>query len=112
MLDVDRVELAVDWIGTWLHNYGCFDTWEPPAEWEPNSALTDLDTDRYLGRVDTLRGALTVPDGTPLTPETMWAALTIQGANNIEAILVAVDQLRPLLERSWWYCGEIYCGEV
>ncbi len=24
VLDVDRVELAVDWIGTWLHNYGCF----------------------------------------------------------------------------------------
>ncbi len=112
VLDVDRVELAVDWIGTWLHNYGCFDTWGPAVDREPDDALTVSDAARYLNRVGAIRDALTVPDGTPVTPENMREALTIRGANDIETILVAVDQFRPLLERSWWYCGEIYCGEV
>lgn len=111
VLDVDRVELAVDWIGTWLHNYGYFDTWGPPIDWKPDDALTVSNSARHLNRVEAIRDALTVPDGTPPTPETMPVALTIQGANNIETILVAVDQLRPLFEQSWWYCGEIYCGE-
>ena len=80
--------------------------------WEPDDALTVSDAARYLNRVGAIRDALTVPDGTPVTPENMREALTLQGANDIEAILVAVDALRPLLERSWWCCGEIGCGEV
>lgn len=112
VLDVNRVELAVDWIGDWLHGYGYFVDWGPPVEWNSDDALTDSDAARYLVRVQTLRGALTVPDGTPETPNAMRNVLTLQGANDIEKILVAVDSLRPLLEQSWWYCGEIGCGEV
>lgn len=111
-LDVDRMEFAADWIGSWLHNYGYFEDWEPPLNWTAEEAMRLLDSVRYLGRAETLRGALAVPKDTPETPESMKAALTIQGANDIEAILVAVDALRPFLERSWWYCGEIGCGEV
>lgn len=111
-LDVNRVELAMDWIGTWLHGYGYFENWGPPLEWPPDGALRLSDGSRYLGRVDALRGALTPPEGTPETPETVRALLTLQGANDVEAILVAADSLRPLLEKSWWYSGEIFCGEV
>lgn len=112
ILDVNRVELATDWIGTWLHNYGYFADWDAPAIWTAEGALRLSDAARYLERIAEIRNALTAPDGTPETPKDMRAALTIQGANDIEAILVAVDALRPLLERSWWCCGEIGCGEV
>lgn len=111
-LDVNRVELAADWIGTWLHGYGYFVDWDPPLEWPTEDAMRRFDGTRYLGRVEALRGALTPPDGTPETPETVRALLTLQGANDVETILVAVDSLRPLLERSWWYSGELFCGEV
>lgn len=111
-LDVNRVELATDWIGTWMHGYGYFESWGPALEWPPDGALRLFDGERYLGRVEALRGALTPPEGTPDTPETMRALLTLQGANDLETILVAVDSLRPLLERSWWYSDEIFCGEV
>ncbi len=112
VLDVNRVELATDWIGTWLHNYGYFADWDAPAIWTAEGALRLSDAARYLERIAEIRNALTAPDGTPETPKDMRAALTLQGANDIEAILVAVDALRPLLERSWWCCGEIGCGEV
>lgn len=112
VLDVNRVELATDWIGTWLHNYGYFADWDAPAIWTAEGALRLSDAARYLERIAEIQNALTAPDGTPETPKDMRAALTLQGANDIEAILVAVDALRPLLERSWWCCGEIGCGEV
>lgn len=111
-LDVNRVELAADWIGTWLHGYGYFESWAPRLEWTPGGAMRLPDGGRYLGRVEALRGALTPPEGTPETPEAMREVLTLQGANDVETILVAADSLRPLLEKSWWYSGELFCGEV
>lgn len=112
-LDVNRVELATDFIGAWLHSqYGYIADWGPRLEWADEEAMRLFDGERYLGRAEALRGALTPPEGTPDTPETMRALLTLQGANDLETILVAVDSLRPLLEKSWWYSGELFCGEV
>lgn len=111
-LDVNRVELAADFVGGWLHEQGHFASWDPPVYWDPDGAFQASNAGRYLGRVESIREALAVPEGTPEAPKDMETALTLDGANGIEAILVAVDALRPLLERSPWGSGEIYCGEA
>ena len=65
----------------------------------------------YLGCLGTLRGVLTLPDGTPETPETM-KNLTYTTANNIEKILLAVDEAINRSIAFLYYSGEIYSGEV
>ena len=82
--------------------------WGP---WTAAEAPRAGDAERYLRNVEALRSVLPLQDGTPETPEGM-DGFTFGRANDIEKILVAVDAVRPALDRSaWFYAGEIYAGE-
>lgn len=112
--DVNRVLFAMEQINGWLSDLGYDRTvyqTDPQESYEPVDTMRLMDVKRYLQNVEALRSALTVPEGTPEPLAEPKDVLTIQGANDIERILAAVDHLRPLLEQSWWYSGEIYCGE-
>ena len=66
---------------------------------------------RYLEDVQALRDVQIVFPTTPEVPADM-DGLTYTEANNIEQILKDVDQIISMMLLSFWYSGEIFCGEV
>lgn len=101
-------------------------TWEPitvtaKTDWAetPPVLPTPQQLTAYLSAVDTVTAAITVQRALPGS----MVDLTITGANEIEKALQAEYSAglafeaakKDLIERtalSWFYCGEIYCGEV
>ena len=111
--DMNRVEAAMAHIAAWLLAYGYLAGYAPPGRgpWTAEEAPRAGDAERYLRNVEALRSVLPLQEGTPETPEGM-DGFTFGRANDIEKILVAVDAVRPVLDRSaWFYAGEIYAGE-
>lgn len=107
--DLERVNLAMEWLVTWLRDYGYLPVCEPDTrEWTDRDVF-DLPTETRLVRNTAgLRAVLPLEGDVPETPETVR---DIGPANDVETILVAVDAVRPLIDASPWYCGEISCGE-
>ena len=64
-----------------------------------------------LDDVRRIREALDMSPETPAVPETA-RKLTWDKANDIEQILLDVENTISRLKLSWFYSGEIYCGEV
>lgn len=113
-LDLNRVTAAMEHIAGWLERYGYLTDYqsEPHGPWADGDAMTKPQGTRYLTNVESLRTVLPVPESTPETPRSM-ERLTVPAANDIEKILVAIDGLRPMLDRaSWFPCGTINCGGV
>lgn len=113
-LDMARVTAAMAFIDGWMASYGQATGYEDarPGVWGPQDGATERQGSRYIRNVEALRDAYSAPEGTPETPEALFGpAFGVGEANAIEAILVAMDGLRPLLERSWFQSGEIVCGE-
>lgn len=104
--DLNRVEGAVDYISSWADP-------PPPGHipWTQPQNLTQTPGTRYLQEVQRVGELFPLPEDTPLLPASM-RKLDTAGANAIEKVLVAADSVRPNLEKSTWYCGEIFCGEV
>lgn len=117
-LDYNRVNTAMEHIHGWLTEKGYLTRGYVPEDrtWSEADAMTLSDGPPYLKNVAVLRGALDLLE--VLAPETPPTPLTmrfpkVETANNIEAILVAVDALRPVLEGAFaWPCGMINCGGV
>lgn len=90
---------------------------EPPSE--PPDPYVWCDTDapaapqmaRYLANITGLREALSLPERTPMVPETM-AGLTYRRANDIERILEIVDKMLSNSLALVFCAGDLYCGEV
>lgn len=92
------------------------------VSWTEEDIPTQADLETYLQNVVTIRGLLEVASGTPELPASM-AGLTVDGANAIEAALLAADAARGAMEAlmkdminrtaaAWHFSGEIYAGEV
>ena len=64
----------------------------------------------YLDNVRALRSAITVLPSTPRVPPNI--SFNWDGANNIEQILLDIEQLLINMQTAWYYCGELYAGEV
>lgn len=73
--------------------------------------LLDTEGEIYLQNVEIIRSALPVFDDTPPTPSTM-NNLTFQKANDIEKILYDVSVAIQNMIDAYFFCGELYCGEV
>ena len=65
----------------------------------------------YRQNIATLRRQIAVMRSTPETPDTIRQLNYIR-ANNIEQILVDLDRLLTNIEKSWYFSGELYAGEV
>ena len=113
--DLNRVTAAMEFINEWMAYYGQATGYEDarPGTWLPQDGVTVRQGETYIRNVAALRGSYNAPEGTPETPEELFGEhFKVPEANAIEAILVAMDSLRPLLERSWFQSGEIVCGEA
>ena len=112
--DLNRVTAAMEFINEWMAYYGQATGYEDarPGTWLPQDGVTVRQGETYMRDVAALRGSYNAPEGTPETPGELFGEhFKVPEANAIEAILVAMDSLRPLLERSWFQSGEIVCGE-
>lgn len=107
--DLNRVGVATGYVADWLTQAGYIAEVTPKTDWTEADAPTVTPMETYLHDVEQVRRAF--PISLPPTPETM-RHLGYQSANDIETILVATDAIRPLLEVSPWYFGEIMAGEI
>ena len=109
--DLNRVGTAMAYLRDRFNDNGYDLDISPKTDWREVDAPTESGMTLYLSCLGTLRGALSMPYGTPETPATM-KGLTYTTANNIEKILETVDQMLTLAINAVWYSGEIYSGEV
>lgn len=89
------------------------------TDWTTGDIPTPEQLTVYLQNVNDVSAAITITRHLPSGMDN----LTVQGANEIERVLEAEYAAgltfeaakKSLIERaalSWFYCGEIYCGEV
>ena len=110
--DMNRVESAVGEVARQLRSLG----YDVPnlflkTDWNVRSVPTREDFDRYFGNVETLRGVLPLPEGTPKTPTTE-SRLNYIAANDLEKIIEAVDLMVQKLVSARYYAGDIFAGEI
>ena len=82
-----------------------------PYTWYESDVPTASLLARYRANVAAVRAVLRLPEGTPETPETIRQLNYIR-ANNIEQILMDLDRLITNIQKSWYFSGELYAGEV
>lgn len=110
--DLNRVNTAMKYIDSWLKSAGYVAGYiKQGIAWAKEDIPTVEQMRRYLDNVEALRTAL-AGDAKLLELPSSIDLLTYTGANRIEKALVLTDKLRPLLARSAFMSGEIFCGEV
>lgn len=109
--DLNRVGEAMDWLADQLFALGYQCLVSPKTDWTKYDIPLALQMDHYLEDLRTIRGTLTLPDGTPNAPDTM-NGLTYTGANNIETILSVTNALMEWMVSIFYYTGDLYAGEV
>lgn len=109
--DLNRVGAAMEYLEGRLTGLGIAVSISPKLDWAMPDIPTPEQMENYLADVGELRGALTVPDGTPPVPEDM-EKLTYTEANDIEEILEITDELITNTTQAWFYSNDLYAGEV
>lgn len=107
--DRNRVGVATGYVAGWLTAAGYLAEVTPKTDWTDADAPTVTPMETYLHDIEQVRQSFKI--SLPPTPKTM-KKLGYQSANDIETILVATDAIRPLLEVSPMYFGEVMAGEV
>ena len=109
--DLNRVQEAMEYLAGVIASYGYAVSLQVTPTWSDSDIPTEAQMTAYLSNLAALRGVLAVLPTTPATPESM-ELLTYVEANSIEQILVDINQLLENMAASWFYSGEVYCGEV
>lgn len=109
--DLNRVGNAVNYIKGRFQECGYSVVANPKIDWTESDIPREADMAQYLANVAEIRGVIAVLPTTPPLPDDM-AGLNYQEANNIEQILLDVDSLITRMMAAWFYCGDLYCGEV
>ena len=80
-----------------------------PYTWYESDVPTASQMAQYRGNVAAVRAVLQLREETPELPSTM-EQLTTAGANNIEAVLLAVDLILNHIPAAVRHCGVTVCG--
>lgn len=110
--DLNRVGFAVEYLAGRLKDSGVSVTVSPVLTWTDADWATPTTMKGYLADVQTMRGALKLASTTPEVPEDM-ERLTYTEANEIEAILLALDtHIKQMLMTvdAGWAIGLAYTG--
>lgn len=127
--DLNRVTAAMEYLTDLLRGYGYNVDYQPVSithtdgttdtTWQETDEPTYYNLERYRLNVAAVRAVLSMLPTTPDTPARIVASsvgatdgLTWSGANDIERILLDVEDSIKRMEQTWFYSGEIYCGEV
>jgi hypothetical protein len=111
--DLNRVGAALNYLRDRLTDAGYLLGIEFNAvtNWTSAQIPTAAQFTAYIKAVETIRSALTQKATTPRTPNDT-GSLDIQGANDIESILLDIEDLINKMIAARNFCGELYCGEV
>lgn len=109
--DLNRVGAAVQYVAERFTAQGYTVAVSPKTDWLASDIPTASELETYRQNIASLRGLIAVMKSTPETPETM-RFLDYLKANDIERILLAVEDTLRRLEKTFWYSGEIYSGEL
>ena len=111
--DLNRVGTALNYVRDRLTAAGYLGGNEFTAKtnWQIGQIPTAEQFSYYLKAVETIRAAMSRYQTTPPTPEDT-GSLDIEGANNIEKILIDVDELITNMLAVRNYCGELCSGEI
>lgn len=106
--DYNRVQDAAAYLWDLLTAAGYAVEIVPMPTWTRADIPTPEQLSDYLANVRRLRDVLAVEVTLPGT----MARLTWQGANAIEEALRQVETLLDSMAQSWFYSGDLFCGEV
>ena len=109
--DLNRVGTAVEYVAGRFQALGYDCPVSVKKDWSESDTPTVGQMEVYRQNIATLRRQIEVMQSTPETPETIRQLNYIR-ANNIEQILVDLDRLVTNIEKSWYFSGELYAGEV
>ena len=109
--DLNRVGAAMQYIAARLNDVGYDVRINPKTDWFSANWPTPQNMEQYLANLSELRRQFEQAKYTPSVPADM-VGLTWQEANAIEQMLMDIDFLLTNINKSWFYPGEIYSGEV
>jgi hypothetical protein len=109
--DLNRVGEAVRYLAERFTDCGYAVTVNPKTDWTEDNVPTRKQLETYRRNIAELRRQIAVMQSTPETPATIRQLDYIR-ANNIEQILVDLDRLLTNIEKTWYFSGELYAGEV
>lgn len=81
------------------------------TDWTEADIPTTAEFTAYLNAVETVRAAMAQYQTTPKTPADT-GSLDIQGANDIEKILIDIDELITKMQAARFFGGDLYGGEI
>ena len=109
--DLNRVNTAMEYIQGWIEKAGYANSYvDQGITWTIDDIQTQEQMQKYLNNVDVIGRVFPIKNPPDLPSSIVF--LTFIGANSIEKVLVQTDKIKPLLDRSPFISGEIYCGEV
>lgn len=109
--DLNRVGAAVEYIAERFNSMGYIVEVSPRTDWQESDLPTETELVAYLADVSVLRAVSAVMQSTPEVPESMKFLDYIK-ANDIEKILSDIDTLISNIQKSWYFAGELFSGEV
>ena len=109
--DLNRVGAAVEYVAGRFQALGYDCPVRVKKDWSESDTTTAGQMETYRQNIVTLRRQIAVLRTTPETPETIRQLNYIR-ANNIEQILMDLDQLITNIQKSWYFSGELFAGEV
>lgn len=110
--DINRVGAAVEYISRFFNASGYMIEVIPATNWNVTEIPIKADMDAYLYYVEVLqRRTIPLLPTTPELPGDM-DKLTYTEANNIEQILKDLYFLITNMAQTWFYSGDVYCGEI
>lgn len=109
--DLNRVGEALLYLAGLLNARGYTVTVSPKTDWTVADNPTATAMAHYLAQVSAIRDVIPLLPTTPAVPADL-EGMTYMDANDIERILTDLDTLLANMAQAWFYCGEVYCGEV
>ena len=108
--DLNRVGSACDYVYNLLLSNG-YDTpgYETPkTDWTDGDIPTIEQLETYIGNVAALKARLSMMQEMPAN----MRFLSYEGANQIERMLVAANDILEKMAQSFVYCGQTFCGQI
>lgn len=105
--DLNRVEIAVEYIAKLLSEAGYPVTVETKTNWSKTDYPTENEMQRFLYNIQLLQNRF-FASLTAMPASMKW--ISHAEANNIERILLDLDEMRRKMIEAYRYCGTLDCG--
>ncbi len=109
--DLNRVGQAMRYVAARLRACGFDVVVTPRTDWVWTDRATPAAAKRYLNNLRKIRKALVLFVNTPNVPSGK-RPFTADEANDIEKILIDVEDMVQRAMQCWYFCGDLYAGEV